>query len=55
MGPIETSKNDFAKFFIFAKIFANKVCPRSQRLCWHMDNYFTLENVKTKEKSIKKM
>ena len=27
--------NGFANFFVFAKIFAKNVCPRSQRLRWH--------------------
>ena len=33
LGPIWT--NGFAIFFIFEKIFAKNVCPRSQRLCGH--------------------
>ena len=35
LRPIGTGKNDFAKFFIFAKIFAKNVCPCSQRLSWY--------------------
>ena len=31
LGPIWTGKNGFANFFVFAKILAKNVCPRSKR------------------------
>ena len=30
LGPIGTAKNGFMKFFVFAKIFAKNMCPRSR-------------------------
>ena len=35
LGPIWTGKNDFANFFVFAKIFTKNVCPYSQQLPGH--------------------
>ena len=34
-GPIWTGENRFAKLFVFVKIFATIVCPRSHWLWWH--------------------
>ena len=36
LGPIWTGKNNFVKFFVFAKILAKTVCPRSQ---WNQKNF----------------
>ena len=35
LGPIWTDENGFANLFIFAKIFAKNVCPRSRWLRGH--------------------
>ena len=35
LDPIWTGKNDFANFFVFAKIFAKNMCPCSQQLRRH--------------------
>ena len=40
LGPIWTGKNGFANFFVFAKIFAKNVCPRSQQIRWHRFSIF---------------
>ena len=35
VGPIRICKNGLTKNFVFAKIFAKNLCPRSLRLCQH--------------------
>ena len=45
LGPIWTSKNDFANFFVFAKIFTKNVCPRSQRLHRHVSALSTTTRI----------
>ena len=45
-GPrIWEGTNSFANFFVFAKIFAKNVCPRSCWLRWRTVNYLTFEKL----------